>query len=155
MTRYLHNFFKFDAFGGNTFALEIVDGRLFVGVAHCSERDQYDKKMGRAIAEYYLDELKNANKEFGYECVINEGDAIRLSKITGFVVNDELMYSLLVEESETLPAIVSHISLRVEGINYMSIEGGELKRMLVRYYNEIISSIYEDEEQDAPLLNLN
>ena len=40
MTRYLHNFFKQDAFGGNTFAMEVVDGKLFVGVAHCSELDK-------------------------------------------------------------------------------------------------------------------
>jgi len=36
---------------GNTICVLIVDGRIFVGEAVCSHKDQFSKKIGRTIAK--------------------------------------------------------------------------------------------------------
>ena len=145
MTRYLHNYDKDYAFGGNTFAMEIVDGRLFVGVAHCSDKDQYVKTIGRDIATSYLDELKHAYRTSGVECVTIGTDIPKMGKITGFVVNDDVMYNIIVTSyNENFYAVSSHIEIEVKNIDYMAIEGAELKDMLIKFYNEIVYSMFEE-----------
>ena len=145
MTRYLHNYDKDCAFGGSTFAMEIVDGRLFVGVAHCSDKDQYVKAIGRDIATSYLDELKFAYRNSGVECITIGTDIPKMGKITGFVVNDDIMYNIInTSYNEELYAILSHIEIEVKNIDYMAIEGAELKDMLIKFYNEIVYSMGEE-----------
>ena len=145
-TRYIHNFFKHDAFGGNTFAMEIVDGKLFVGVAHCSDKDPYNKAVGRDIATSYLDELKMKYREDGVEIITIGSDIPSMSKITGFVVDDSVMYHLLIMEgfeSGWEEKVISHFVVDVLDVDYMAIEGAEMKNLLVRYYNEIVDNIFE------------
>ena len=145
-TRYIHNFFKHDAFGGNTFAMEIVDGKLFVGVAHCSDKDPYNKAVGRDIATSYLDELKMKYREDGVEIITIGSDIPSMRKITGFVVDDSVMYHLLIMEgfeSGWEEKVISHFVVDVLDVDYMAIEGAEMKNLLVRYYNEIVDNIFE------------
>ena len=146
-TRYIHNFFKHDAFGGNTFAMEIVDGKLFVGVAHCSVKDQYNKAVGCDIATSYLDELKMKYREDGVEIITIGSDIPSMRKITGFVVDDSIMYHILIADSlcnNWEEKVVSHFVVDVLDVDYMAIEGAEMKNLLVRYYNEIVDNIFEN-----------
>ena len=146
-TRYLHNFFKHDAFGGTTFAMEIVNGKLFVGVAHCSVKDQYNKAVGRDIAMSYLDELKMKYREDGVEIITIGSDIPSMRKITGFVVDDSIMYHLLIADSlcsNWEEKVISHFVVDVLDVDYMAIEGAEMKNLLVRYYNEIVDNIFEN-----------
>lgn len=145
MTRYLHNFDSDYSFGGNTFAMEIFDNKLFVGVAHCSERDQYNKSVGRDIATSYLDELKMKYREEGVECVI-VNNIPNYGKITGFVVDDTIMYHIINGYNSDWLTVFPHIEVEVKNIDYMAIEGAEMKEMLVDYYNELYNNIFNMNE---------
>ena len=146
MTRYLHNFNRDYSFGGNTFAVEQVDGVLFVGVAHCSYKDQYSKAIGRDIAVSYLDEMKHRYNTGGYTaCVI--GDNIPgMCKITGFVVDDNVMVDTIIQEdsynASVWNKISSHVKFNIDSIQYMEIEGAELLDMLVNYYNMLVNNAF-------------
>ena len=152
MVRYLHNFDRDYAYGGNTFAMEVVDGKLFVGVAHCSIKDSFNKEIGRLIASSYLDEIKLHHKNNdGVECItIGEND--KHYKITGFVVNDEHFMDILFSFAhfdvcpyyESGTSIFNNIKISVESIDYMRMRGDDLKNILCEYYNILISSIFPD-----------
>lgn len=152
MVRYLHNFDRDYAYGGNTFAVEVVDGKLYVGVAHCSIKDSFSKEVGRMIANSYLDEIKLHHKNNdGVEC-ITIGERDKHYKITGFVVNDEHFIEILfgcarfdmTPYYETGISIFENINVSVESINYMRMRGSDLKNMLCKYYNVLITSIFSD-----------
>ena len=150
-TRYLHSYFKDYAFGGNTFAMEIVDGRLFVGVSHCSDKDQFNKAIGRDIAECNLDELKEKYETDGVEIITIGSDMKGYGKITGFVVDDQIMYHILIDNLIGLRSrwdgVFSHISVEVHDIDYSTIEGAEMKDMLIDYYNEIVDNVFPEDNQ--------
>ena len=143
-TRYLHNYYKGYAYGGNTFAMEMFDGRLFVGVAHCSDKDQYNKAVGRDIATSYLDELKMKYREEEVEIITIGSNIPSMSKITGFVVDDSIMYHLITDENNSWNEVLSHFTVDVLDVDYMAIEGAEMKDMLIRYYNEIVDNVFDE-----------
>ena len=143
-TRYLHNYNKDYAFGGTTFAMEIFDGKLFVGVAHCSNKDQFNKAVGRDIATSYLDELKMKYREEEVEIITIGSDIPSMGKVTGFVVDDTIMYHLLFEEYPWMKSVHSHFTVEVLDVDYMAIEGLEMKELLINYYNEIVDNVFED-----------
>ena len=143
-TRYLHNYDKDYAFGGNTFAMEIFDGKLFVGVAHCSEKDQFNKAVGRDIATSYLDELKMKYREEEVEIITIGSDIPSMGKVTGFVVDDTIMYHLMMEENFYWKSVHPHFTVEVLDVDYMSIEGLEMKELLINYYNEIVDNVFEE-----------
>ena len=148
-TRYLHHYFKDYAFGGNTFAMEYVDGRLFVGVSHCSEKDQFNKAIGRDLAECNLDELKEKYETDGVEIITIGSDMKGYGKITGFVVDDQIMYHILIDNLIGLHSrwdgVFSHIAVEVHDIDYFSIEGAEMKELLIDYYNEIVDNVFPED----------
>lgn len=150
-TRYLHSYFKDYAFGGNTFAMEYVDGRLFVGVSHCSEKDQFNKAIGRDIAECNLDELKEKYKTDGVEIITIGSDMKGYGKITAFVVDDHIMYHLLIDNLVGLhnrwSSVLSHITVDVLDFDYTTIEGAEMKELLIDYYNEIVDNVFPEDNQ--------
>ena len=142
MIRYIHNFDKNCAWGGNTFAMEVIDGKLFVGVSHCSYKDFFNKEDGRNIATSYLDEMKLHHKNNdGIEC-ITIGDVNKHCKITGFVVNNEHFASIIFNSAP----IMNHINVTINSIDYMKMGGEDLKEMLCRYYNSLISSIFDESD---------
>lgn len=143
-TRYLHNYDKDCAFGGNTFAMEIFDGKLFVGVAHCSEKDQFNKAVGRDIATSYLDELKMKYREEEVEIITIGSDIPSMGKVTGFVVDDTIMYHLLFKDRPWF----THFTVEVIDIDYMAIEGVEMKDLLITYYNEIVDNVFEENNRN-------
>lgn len=147
-TRYLHNYCKDYAFGGNTFAMEIFDGKLFVGVAHCSDKDQYNKAIGRDIATSYLDELKMKYREEEVEIITIGSDIPSMGKITGFVVDDTIMYHLLMDDHPWFKFILSHFTVEVLDVDYMAIEGSETKELLISYYNEIVNNVFEENNRN-------
>ena len=147
-TRYLHNYDKDCAFGGNTFAMEIFDGKLFVGVAHCSEKDQFNKAIGRDIATSYLDELKMKYREEEVEIITIGSDIPSMGKVTGFVVDDTIMYHLLIGDHSWLKSIHSHFTVEVLDVDYMAIEGFEMKELLITYYNEIVDNVFEENNRN-------
>ena len=147
-TRYLHNYDKDYAFGGNTFAMEIFDGKLFVGVAHCSEKDQFNKAVGRDIATSYLDELKMKYREEEVEIITIGSDIPSMGKVTGFVVDDTIMYHLLFEEYPWMKSVHSHFTVDVLDVDYMAIEGAEMKELLITYYNEIVDNVFEENNRN-------
>lgn len=147
-TRYLHNYDKDYAFGGNTFAMEIFDGKLFVGVAHCSEKDQFNKAVGRDIATSYLDELKMKYREEEVEIITIGSDIPSMGKVTGFVVDDTIMYHLLIGDHSWLKSIHSHFTVEVLDVDYMAIEGLEMKELLITYYNEIVDNVFEENNRN-------
>lgn len=147
-TRYLHNYYKEYAFGGNTFAMEIFDGKLFVGVAHCSNKDQFNKAIGRDIATSYLNELKMKYREEEVEIITIGSDIPSMGKVTGFVVDDTIMYHLLIGDHPWLMSIHSHFTVEVLDVDYMAIEGAEMKELLIAYYNEIVNNVFEENNRN-------
>ena len=143
-TRFLHNYCKDYAFGGNTFAMELVEGRLFVGVAHCSEKDQFNKAVGRDIATSYLDELKFKYHEDDVEIITIGSDIPSMGKVTGFVVDDTIMFHLMMGDNYRWDNVISHFTIEVLDVDYMAIEGAEMKELLVKYYNEIIENVFAE-----------
>lgn len=147
--RFIHNI-KDITGGGNSFAIDRVDGRLFVGVSHCSPKDQFSKKIGRGLAYANLKELIQKYNEDGIEVITVGTTMKKCGKITGFVVNDDIMFHLFMDrfsEFSLISDVISHIITEVIEIDYFAIEGADLRKMLIEYYNEIVEETFPEDNK--------
>ena len=134
--RYIHMFSddKFLASGGVSFSIyeDKERNKLCVGIAYCSPKDSFNRKIGRKISEenlkYVIEEYEKNNHDDIFVTDLNNGIVV------GFVVNNDiLMNECIFSQYEDTNNFAKHIKFSINHVEWTKFESLELKKLLIRY----------------------
>lgn len=149
-----HYFNSIHPYGGITYCYKVIDNILYVGIAYCSPKDIYSRKVGRKVAETNLNNLI----ESGEECTVkarfitgfktNVADVIknhletisyddRFNEAISFVLNknsfnDEKYHNLIINYSDCFSEMINEYHFYK--VEQKLINDGQIINSCMKYY---------------------
>lgn len=159
--RLVHSFDKNYSFGGKSYAVEEKDGVLYCGISHCSINDQFNKRIGREIAEKRLNDAfkkydsNRSDNDLDYCLTVcdytdEKWDRNGSFNILYFAVPTSFVLDCLFDNMNL--NFYSHFRYDSLALNINHIEGNDIKYIIETCYKSIYKTLFDKYNEEDWLI---